>query len=160
MFRPGDRVAARNRPWRVEAVRALGNGRTLLKLIPTAGDGASPLDVIVPPERVLVLPHEELRFDPREIGPVAPWVHAHQALTLTAVKDGTLSGARFGRVTLEAYQVAPVLRILVKPRPRLAGRTSFVLFGKLRRGQTQFGRGLGGAYGFDHEPGVGIRNLK
>lgn len=119
MFRPGDRVAARDRPWRVEAVRALGDGRTLLKLIPTAGDGASPLDVIAPPERVLVLPHEELRFDPREIGPVAPWVHAHQALALTAVREGTLSGARFGRVTLEAYQVAPVLRVLAKPRPRL-----------------------------------------
>jgi superfamily II DNA or RNA helicase len=30
-----------------------------------------------------------------------------------------LSGARFGRVALEAYQLAPTLRVLAKPRPRL-----------------------------------------
>ncbi|MCL6608478.1 MAG: DEAD/DEAH box helicase [Geminicoccaceae bacterium] len=65
------------------------------------------------------MPPEELRFDPDEIAPIAPWLRAHQALILTAFQDGSLSGARFGRVNLEAYQIAPVLRILAKPRPRL-----------------------------------------
>ncbi|MGH2649615.1 MAG: SDR family oxidoreductase [Actinomycetota bacterium] len=40
-------------------------------------------------------------------------------LALTAAEDDALGGARYGRVTLEAYQIAPVLRILAKPRPRL-----------------------------------------
>jgi superfamily II DNA or RNA helicase len=38
----------------------------------------------------------------------------------TAVQEtGLLSGARFGRVTLEGYQLAPALRLLAKPRARL-----------------------------------------
>jgi superfamily II DNA or RNA helicase len=119
MFRVGDRVAVRDRPWRVEDIRDLGDGKTLVKLLPASGDGVSPLAVVCPPERVVRLPPEELRFDPDEIAPVAPWLRANQALILTAFQDGSLSGARFGRVNLEAYQIAPVLRILAKPRPRL-----------------------------------------
>ncbi|MDR7468445.1 MAG: helicase-related protein [Armatimonadota bacterium] len=126
MVRVGDRVAVRDRPWRVEAARDLGGGKTLLTLLPVRGDGLSPLSVVTPPERVVPLPPEELRFDPAGIGPVVPWLRAHQALALTAIEDGltaiqegALSGARFGRVTLEAYQIAPVLRILAKPKPRL-----------------------------------------
>ncbi len=44
---------------------------------------------------------------------------AHRALALTATRDDALGGARYGRVVLEAYQAAPVLRILAKPKPRL-----------------------------------------
>src|SRR5579884_3710551 len=119
MLRVGDRVAVRDRPWRVEDIRDLGDGKALLKLLPASGDGASPLAVVCPPERVVRLPPEELRFDLDEIAPIVPWLRAHQALTLTAFQEGSLSGARFGRVNLEAYQIAPVLRILAKPRPRL-----------------------------------------
>jgi superfamily II DNA or RNA helicase len=119
MFRVGDRVAARDRPWRVEAIRDLGDGKALLKLLPASDDGASPLVVVCPPERVVRLPPEELRFDLDEIAPIVPWLRAHQALILTAFQEGSLYGARFGRVNLEAYQIAPVLRILAKPRPRL-----------------------------------------
>jgi superfamily II DNA or RNA helicase len=115
----GDRVAARDRPWRVQGVEQLGPGRHLLKLLPAGGDGGSPLTVVTPPERVTPLPPEELRFDPAELGPIGPWLTAHKALALTATKDDALGGARYGRVVLEAYQVAPVLRVLAKPRPRL-----------------------------------------
>lgn len=118
-FRIGDRVAVRDRPWRVEATRDLGDGRTLLRLFPAGGEGASSLDVVAPPEEVLPLPPEELDFDLTELGPITPWLHAHRALALTAIRDSSLTGARFGRVTLEAYQIAPVLRVLAKPRPRL-----------------------------------------
>jgi superfamily II DNA or RNA helicase len=118
-FHIGDRVSARDRPWRVGSTRDLGDGRTLVRLLPAGGDGASPLDVVAPPETVIPLPPEDLRFDPAELSPVTPWLHVHRALALTAIRDEALTGARFGRVTLEAYQIAPVLRILAKPRPRL-----------------------------------------
>ena len=94
-------------------------GQYLLKLLPASGNGGRSLAVVTPPERVTPLPPEELRFDLSELGPVGPWIAAHRALALTAVRDDALGGARYGRVELEAYQVAPVLRILAKPRPRL-----------------------------------------
>jgi ERCC4-related helicase len=115
----GDRVAVRDRPWRVQGVQQLASDRRLLKLLPTDGEGGSPLAVVTPPELVTPLPSEELRFDLDELGPIGPWLSAHRALALTATKDDALGGARYGRVVLEAYQVAPVLRILAKPRPRL-----------------------------------------
>lgn len=43
----------------------------------------------------------------------------HRALALTSIRDDALGGACFGRVVLEAYQAAPLLRILAKPSPRL-----------------------------------------
>ena len=118
-LREGDRVAVRDRPWRVQGVEEVAPGQHLLKLLPAGGDGGRPLAVVTPPERVTPLPAEELRFDPAELGPVGPWLSAHRALALTAIRDDALGGARYGRVALEAYQVAPVLRILPKPRPRL-----------------------------------------
>ncbi len=120
MFHVGDRVAVRDRPWRIGATpRDLGGGQTLLELLPVSGDGASPLTVIVPPEEVVPLPPDELRFEPGALDSLTSWLHAHRGLALSAIRDDALSGARFGRVNLEAYQVAPVLRVLAKPRPRL-----------------------------------------
>lgn len=118
-LREGDRVAVRDRPWRVQGVQEVAPGRHLLKLLPAGGDGGSALSVVTPPERVMPLPPEELRFDTEELGPYGPWLSAHRALALTAIRDDLLGGARYGRVVLEAYQAAPVLRILAKPRPRL-----------------------------------------
>ncbi len=119
IIRPGDRVAVRDRPWRVQRVEEVAPGQHLLKIVPAAGEGDPPLAVVTPPERVTPLPPEELHFDLQQLGPVGPWVAAHRALALTAVRDDALGGARYGRVALEAYQLAPVLRILAKPRPRL-----------------------------------------
>lgn len=118
-FRIGDRVAVRDRPWRVENARDLGDGRTLLRLLPAGGDGASRLTVIAPPEHLLPLPPEGLRFNVAELAPIAEWLRIHRALALTGIRDEALTGARSGRVSLEAYQIAPVLRILAKPKPRL-----------------------------------------
>lgn len=50
----------------------------------------------------------------------ASWAGAHRILGATLVREtGLLTGARFGRVALEAYQFAPTLRLLAKPRPSL-----------------------------------------
>jgi hypothetical protein len=102
----------------VADVREVGSGQRLLRLEPLDGRGG-PLTVISPPERVTPLPPEELRFDLAELSPLRPWLAAHRALAVTAARDESLARARFGRVALEAYQVAPVLRLLAKPRPRL-----------------------------------------
>ncbi|HXH07184.1 MAG TPA: helicase-related protein [Vicinamibacterales bacterium] len=115
----GDRVSVRDRAWRVQGAEPYGPGRTLLRLLPADGDGVPPLTVVTPPERVTPLPPADLRFDLQGFTPVGPWLDAHRALMLTAVRDEALGGARFGRVNLEAYQIAPVLRILAQPRPRL-----------------------------------------
>lgn len=89
-------------------------------LVPLERNHQKTLSVVVPPEQLQTLPTEDPRFGPTLLEPIGPWRRAHEALALTAVADeGALSGARFGRVALEAYQVAPVLRILAKPRPRL-----------------------------------------
>jgi len=117
---PGDRVLVRDRAWRVNGVQPVGDGRAVVMLFPLERDHHKPLSVVVPPEKLQSLPAEDLRFDPALLGPIGPWRRAHEALALTAVADeGVLSGARFGRVALEAYQAAPVLRVLAKPRPRL-----------------------------------------
>jgi superfamily II DNA or RNA helicase len=118
-LREGDRVAVRDRPWKIQGLEEVAPGQHLLKLLPASGDGAGPLAVVTPPEPVTPLPPETLSFNPNELGPIGPWIAAHRALALTAPKDDSLGGARYGRVVLEAYQVAPVLRLLSKPRPRL-----------------------------------------
>lgn len=119
-LKPGERVLARDRAWRIASVQTVGQGRSVVHLLPTDGDHLKPLSVVVPPEHLLPLPSEILRFDLGFLAPIGPWRRAHEALNLTAIsEEGLLSGARFGRVSLEAYQVAPVLRILAKPRPRL-----------------------------------------
>jgi superfamily II DNA or RNA helicase len=119
-LRTGERVLVRDQAWRVEAVQPIGQGRSVVQLLPADGDHRRPLSVVVPPEDLLPLPTEDLRFDLDLLSPLGPWRRGHEAIRLTAVsEEGLLSGARFGRVALEAYQVAPVLRILAKPRPRL-----------------------------------------
>lgn len=118
-FQTGDRVAVRDRTWRIGEAKEIGGGRALLKLLPAGREGGSPLAVVTPPERVTPLPPEQLRFDLAELGPLRPWLTAHRALALGAIREDTLLGARWGRINLEAYQVAPVLRILAKPTPRL-----------------------------------------
>jgi superfamily II DNA or RNA helicase len=117
--REGDRVAVRHRPWRIETVRWINEGQALLKLSPLGGDGGSPLSVVHPPERVTPLPPDQLRCDLEELGPLRPWIAAHRVLAATAIREDHLGGARWGRVNLEAYQLAPVLRILASPRPSL-----------------------------------------
>jgi SNF2 family DNA or RNA helicase len=61
-----------------------------------------------------------LVLDPHSFDSFAAWARGHRILASSLVREtGLLSGARFGRVALEAYQLAPTLRVLAKPRPRL-----------------------------------------
>jgi len=117
---PNDRVLLRDRPWRVQKVLAVANGCSLIELEALDGDQPASLSVAVPPEEPLPLPSEELEFDLRQLDSFTAWSRAHRILAATLVHEtGVITGARYGRVLLEAYQLAPTLRILSKPRPRL-----------------------------------------
>lgn len=119
-FRTGDRCLARDRPWRVRASRGIADHAAVLELEALDAEIPSSLSVVVPPEHIVSLPNEDLAFESARLEAFGPWVAAHRVLKETAVQEtGVLSGARFGRVTLEAYQLAPALRLLAKPRPRL-----------------------------------------
>jgi hypothetical protein len=115
-----DRILLRDRPWVVRQVTQVEGGRLLLKLEALDGDEPASLEVAVPPEEPQALPTEDLRFDLAQLDSLAAWANAHRILAATLVQDaGLISGARFGRVTLESYQLVPALRLLAKPRPSL-----------------------------------------
>ncbi len=59
---PGERVALRDRPWRVVKVTPVGIGCYLLGLEALDGDDPRELQVAVPPETVHPLPPEEPEF--------------------------------------------------------------------------------------------------
>lgn len=110
----------RDRPWRVRKVTAVGEDRCIVEAEALDGDAPAEVSAVVPPEDVEPLPSEAVDFDLRTLDSFASWSRAHLVLGATLVREtGLLTGARFGRVALEAYQLAPVLRLLAKPRPAL-----------------------------------------
>lgn len=116
----GDRVAARDRIWRVRNRNDFCVDASIYEL--EAIDGGEPrlLSLASPPDRLQVLANEGLSFSTSGVDAFFAWQRAHRLIASTLTQEtGLLSGARFGRVALEAYQIAPVLRILSKPRPRL-----------------------------------------
>jgi len=116
----GDRVLLRDRPWRVRKVTSAGGGRRILEVEALDGDTPDALSAVIPPEEATPLPSEQVQFDLGGLDSVAAWSRAHLVLGATLVREtGLLTGARFGRVALEAYQLAPTLRLLAKPRPSL-----------------------------------------
>jgi hypothetical protein len=117
---PGDRVRVRDRPWQVAAVKRLGEGRLSLELRALDSEEPRTIEILTPPDDVELLPPEEIALDPLGFDSFASWAAAHRVVAAGLVREsGLLSGARFGRVALEPYQLAPVLRVLSKPRPSL-----------------------------------------
>ncbi|GIW40960.1 MAG: helicase [Candidatus Binatia bacterium] len=115
-----DRVLLRDRPWVVRRASKSGHDLLLLELEALDGDKPRSLSVAIPPEEPRPLPPEDLEFDLAQLESFSAWANAHRILGATLVREtGILSGARFGRVALEAYQLAPALRLLAKPRPSL-----------------------------------------
>jgi superfamily II DNA or RNA helicase len=116
----GDRVAIRDRVWRVRLVAEVTDGRLVVEADALDQDEPRSVKVVAPPEDVLRLPPEDVSFDLRSLDSFHAWSCAHRLLDVTRAQNiGHLSGARFGRVALEPYQLAPVLRLLHRPRPRL-----------------------------------------
>ncbi len=116
----GDRVVLRDRPWRLQKTTVFSESLLGLELQALDGDLPGSLSVLVPPEEVSLLPPEAVQFDPRLVDSFEAWARAHLLVNAALVREtGLLSGARFGRVSLEAFQLAPALRILAKPRPSI-----------------------------------------
>ncbi|MFZ2054911.1 MAG: helicase-related protein [Candidatus Aminicenantales bacterium] len=116
----GDRVLVRDRPWVVREVNAPYSTQAILKLHALDETFPPQLTVISPPEEVSVLPGQAVQFDLRGIDSFSAWSRAHRMLGASLIREsGVLTGVRFGRVALEAYQLAPTLRILAKVRPTL-----------------------------------------
>ena len=118
--RYGDRVLVRDRPWVVREVNAPYATQAILDLRALDNDKPANLTIISPPEDVIPLPNQAVEFDLRLLDSFAAWSSAHRLIGATLVREpGILSGVRFGRVALEAYQLAPTLRLLAKARPSL-----------------------------------------
>ena len=119
-LRVGDRVLMRDRTWRVTAQRSIAESTVTLELEALDREPPARLSVVSPPEEVMPVPSETVCFDPTALDAFGPWARAHALLGATLVQESSvLTGARFGRVQLEAYQLAPALRMLSKPRPSL-----------------------------------------
>jgi SNF2 family DNA or RNA helicase len=118
--RYGDRVIVRDRPWLVREVNAPYATQAILDLRALDNEKPSGLTIIAPPEDVTLLPNQAVEFDLRLLDSFSAWLNAHRIIGATLVREpGILSGVRFGRVALEAYQLAPTLRLLAKSRPSL-----------------------------------------
>lgn len=116
----GDRILLRDRPWRIRKVVPGGNDHRILEVEALDGDTPRTLSVVTPPEEATPLPNQDVEFDRAGFESLATWANAHRIIGATLVREtGLLTGARFGRVGLEAYQLAPALRLLAKPRPSL-----------------------------------------
>lgn len=116
----GDRVVLRGRPWRVRKLVPAGDGRRIVDVEALDGDSPSSLSAVLPLEEAFPLPSEDVCWDPGGLDSFSAWSRAHLILGATLIREtGLLTGARFGRVALEAYQLAPTLRLLAKPRPSL-----------------------------------------
>ncbi len=117
---PGDRVLLRDRPWRVRSIVTGANDHRILEVEALDGDVPRMLSVVTPPEVPRPLPTLDVEFDRSGLESLNAWSNAHRILGATLIREtGLLTGARFGRVALEAYQLAPALRLLAKPRPSL-----------------------------------------
>jgi hypothetical protein len=120
----GERVLLRERPWRVLKQEPLSPGRAVLELEALDGDSPRNSSILIPPDTVIPLPAEDLTLDPSAFDSFSSWSRGHRVLASSLVQEtGLLCGARFGRVALEAYQLAPTLRVLAKPRHVSSSRT-------------------------------------
>ena len=116
-FAAGSRVGARGLAWDVVEAQQLG-AQQRLRLRCAGGDlPGLEWDILYPNEQVESL-HTALR--PEAPGPLSAWRLHHIACLLDQVPgpDEMLS-AEPGRVTIEPYQLVPLMRALELPRPRL-----------------------------------------
>jgi hypothetical protein len=116
-FVAGSRVSARGLPWDLVEVAQVG-AQQRLRLRCVSGDlRGLEWDVLYPNEPVQTL-CSALR--PEAPGPLASWRLHHIACLLEQVPGpDDMLAAEPGRVTIEPYQLVPLMRALEMPRPRL-----------------------------------------
>ena len=114
---PGAEVQARGLRWQVVFSQELG-AQTLYRL--RGAEGAlrgHELDLLHPLEPIIPIVHD---LQPQKAGPLRNWLVYHQAFLLEqSLGDNALLAVQPGRLRLEPYQLAPVLRAIRMRRPRL-----------------------------------------
>ena len=68
--RVGDRVLARERPWRVERCQPLPAGASVVELRALDAEVPLSLSIVVPPDEMTPLPSEALTFDLAALDPL------------------------------------------------------------------------------------------
>jgi superfamily II DNA or RNA helicase len=116
-FVAGIRVAARGLAWDLVEVAQSG-AQQRLRLRCASGDlRGLEWDILYPNESVEIL---QSALRPDAPGPLAAWRLHHIACLLDQVPgSGDMLAAEPGRVTIEPYQLVPLMRALEMPRPRL-----------------------------------------
>jgi len=116
-FVAGIRVAARGLPWDLVEVAQVG-AQQRLRLRCASGDlRGLEWDILYPNEPVEIL---QSALRPEAPGPLAAWRLHHIACLLDQVPGpDEMLAAEPGRVTIEPYQLVPLMRALEMPRPRL-----------------------------------------
>lgn len=114
---PGTQVYARGTLWEVVHVEPAGTQQRIRLRAQVEGLRGRELDLLYPFEKVEPV-HRE--FAPAKAGRLAPWRLYHQAFLLDQALGSTaLVATQPGRVTIEPYQLVPVMRALRMTRPRL-----------------------------------------
>jgi len=116
-FLAGTRVAARGLAWDLVEVQQLG-AQQRLRLRCAGGDlHGLEWDLLYPNEPVTPL---QTALRPEAAGPLSAWRLHHIAWLLDQVPGPhDLLAVEPGRVTIEPYQLVPLMRALELPRPRL-----------------------------------------
>lgn len=112
------RVRVRDREWRIQSSVQGDDGRYFLSLL--APVGGETLNVLSPPEKVEYLPDPVPILSRASHSPWVPWFLDHLALKYSpADRDTDLEGIFSGRISPEAYQFAPAIKLLSLPDPRI-----------------------------------------
>ena len=116
-FLAGTRIAARGLAWDLVEVQQLG-AQHRLRMRCAGGDlHGLEWDLLYPNEQATPL---QTALRPDAPGPLTAWRLHHIACLLDQVPSpGDMLAAEPGRVTIEPYQLVPLMRALEMPRPRL-----------------------------------------
>lgn len=103
--------------WRVESETEIAPGRHLLKMRDVSSGNL--LEALCPPDRFESIGVELPDLDVRASVPYGLWRDAHHALDNGQVADHRPASIYAGRITPEAYQQVPIMRMLRLPKPSL-----------------------------------------
>lgn len=103
-------------PWLVREQTALGTRTRLSLEDPQSGER---IEVLCPPDDYEQIPEPAPSLDRRSLVPYAIWRTLHGAVALQAPPEGRYAAFVAGRISPEAYQFAPLARLLSGPRRSL-----------------------------------------
>lgn len=107
------RVFLRGASWLVREQTSLGSRVRLSLEDPESGEH---IEALCPPDEYEPIVEPAPSLDRRSLVPFGIWASLHQAVTVQAPPEGGYAAFVAGRISPEAYQFAPLARLLVGPR--------------------------------------------